>query len=309
MSARTADAGAGRSTQPFLGFASSANGTVGSAGKSAPVDGGTSGRTDASTACGEPPRQIDVIFIIDTSGSMAQEIVSVQQNINANFARILDQAKVDYRVILLGTYGISDDALLRICISDPLSRAGCSPVPDRPQNSDRFFHYSTPIGSLDSFCQILDTFTVPDEFGLAPAGWSQWLRAGALKIFVEVTDDTTGCVSTSTTAVFPHEDDVERIAADFDSELRRAYPAHFEKAGARNYQWFSIVGMAHAAKPTEPLVQDACATAPTPGLPYQALSRLTGSMRYPVCEGASFPDAFRAIATEVMVNAAPCQRP
>jgi hypothetical protein len=301
VSARAADAGAGRSTQPFLGLGSSASGTVGS--------GGATRRADASTACGEPPRQIDVIFIIDTSGSMAQEIVSVQQNINASFARILDQAKVDYRVILLGTYGISDDELLRICISDPLSRAGCSPLPDRPQNSDRFFHYSTPIGSLDSFCQILDTLTVPDEFGLAPSGWSQWLRAGALKIFVEVTDDTTGCASTSTTAVFPHEDDVERIAATFDSELRRAFPLWFEKGGERNYQWFSIVGMARSAGPTEPLVQDPCATAPAPGLPYQALSRLTGSMRYPVCEGTSFPDAFRAIASEVMINAVPCQRP
>jgi hypothetical protein len=197
---------------------------------------------------------------------------------------------------------------LRICISEPLSGASCAPVPEQPQNTERFRHYSSPVGSYDSLCQVLDTFTLPDEFGLAPNGWSAWLRPDALKVFVVVTDDSAGCASATSGALFSMADDPDMLAAHFDTELRRLSSSQFQDpSGMRDYKWYSIVGLSHSAVPTDPPVETPCETAPTPGLAYQALSRLTDSMRYPVCEGTSFPQAFMDIAGEVVEEALPCQ--
>lgn len=294
------DAGRPRRTS-FVGGRSSTSGGGGN--PIVPVDAGASD----PPSCGLPDRPIDVIFVIDTSGSMTQEIVAIQQNINQNFAHILDREGVDYRVILIGTHGISDDLTLRICISQPLSGGDCAPVPSQPHNSERFRHFSAPVFSLDSFCQILDTFSAPDEFGLAPTGWSGWLRSEALKVFVEVTDDSAGCSSVSTGALFSMAEDPQTVAESFDTALRQLSPDQFEAEGVRNYKWYSIVGLWRSAPPTEELVFETCGSAPTPGLAYQALSVITESMRYPVCEGTSFAAAFEAIADEVVDEALPCQ--
>jgi hypothetical protein len=104
-------------------------------------------------------------------------------------------------------------------------------------------------------------------------------------------------------AVFPYEDDAMLIAMAFDNALRALDSSQFEAGSERNYKWYSIVGLAEEAAPGDPLVAESCATAPTPGLPYQVLSNLTDSRRYPVCEGDSFPRAFRAIAGEVVEEA------
>src|SRR5215510_2565781 len=39
-----------------------------------------------------PPRPVDVIFVIDNSGSMAEEIAAVRSNINKDFAAIIEQS-------------------------------------------------------------------------------------------------------------------------------------------------------------------------------------------------------------------------
>jgi hypothetical protein len=257
--------------------------------------------------CTLPERPVDVIFIVDTSGSMVEEIAATEHNLNANFAAILDREGVDYRVVLVGDHGRSDALALRICISEPLSGGSCVPVPERPHNNERFRHYSTVVSSLDSLCVLLDGFDEPDVFGLAPLGWSGFLREGALKVFVEVTDDGVGCASARAATVFPMGDDPALIAESFDAELRFLAPHQFEDAGARDYRFYSIVGLSRAAEPDEALVTEPCASAETAGLEYQALSVLTSAMRYPVCEGMSFPEAFHAIASEVVKDALPCQ--
>jgi hypothetical protein len=53
-------------------------------------------------------RPVDVILIIDNSGSMTAEIKGVQDNINKNFAQIIEQSGLDYRVILLSQHGKYD---------------------------------------------------------------------------------------------------------------------------------------------------------------------------------------------------------
>ena len=69
-----------------------------------------------------PGKSVDVIFVVDNSASMEDEIAAVRANINQNFAAIVQASAVDLRVILLSLYGTSGT---NICIGPPLAGAEC----------------------------------------------------------------------------------------------------------------------------------------------------------------------------------------
>src|SRR5687768_6932171 len=106
-------------------------------------------------------RPLDVVLIVDNSGSMAEEIDAVQRNINQNLAQRIAATGIDYRVIVLSRHGqpdLSPDAETRsICVSSPLSDTDCNPAPPAPAITERFFHYSVEIGSRDAWCRVLLT--------------------------------------------------------------------------------------------------------------------------------------------------------
>jgi hypothetical protein len=143
---------------------------------------------------------------------------------------------------------------------------------------------------------------------VAPTGWSAWMRPEAFKVFVEITDDNANCsmggysfndggtASSGTTA-----------AANFDRALLSLDPAQFGTSTKRNYVWHSIVGLAAKTINTTPylateaIILSKCASSvPGPGTGYQALSKLTGGLRYPICNYSDFDAVFNAIATEVI---------
>lgn len=251
------------------------------------------------------PRPVDVIFVIDNSGSMDEEIAAVRDNINRDFAAIIAQSGVDYRVIMISKYGL--DAL-SVCIEPPLAQADCDLGIDRT-NSSVFYHYDQEIGSNDALCQVLSTFDHADARGRAPQGWQEWLRPEAHKAFVVITDDSPACtygqgesqVTFGTPGVDPFED-----ALQFHRAVLARSPTQFGVPPDVKYQFFSIIGVAAGATPGEPyfphqsIVTKACDTAPAPGPTYQALSIVTDSLRYPVCEGRSFDSIFRVLATSVI---------
>ena len=264
-------------------------------------------------------RPMDIVIIVDNSGSMSAEIQSVEDNINQNFASIIGASGVDYRVILIAEHG---EALgpESICIDPPLNSQACpNPVPSNQQpaiNPPIFYHYDNGgVESHDSWCKMLHWFDQPDRYGLAPNGWSQWLRDDSFKVFIEITDDGVSCslggysfgdgnnVATGQTA-----------AQQFDDTILALSPTHFGTASNRNYMWYSIVGMAANSPstepwlPTDPVTTAECSTAADPGTGYQALSNLTGGLKFPVCEGAGFDSVFEAIAQGVVQGAAvPCE--
>jgi cysteine-rich repeat protein len=228
---------------------------------------------------------VDILFVIDSSGSMDGEIAAVQRNIDSNLAAILDAAGVDYRVILLGDYP-------SICIGAPLSGiASCTTGrPARPISGERFFHYDRGVGSSNSFAQILASYALPDPHGIAPTGWGGLLRPGAARAFVEITDDDAGTRYT-----------------DFDAALLALSAEQFGTATERNYTWHSIIGMAandpptEAWPPTAPVQRAEC----TPGsvgfgADYQELSILTGGLRFPLCNNDSFDVIFQQLAEDVI---------
>ena len=76
-----------------------------------------------------------------------------------------------------------------ICVVAPLSsNPTCPPTPDQPAFSGHFFQYSLKVDSLNSLVLITSTYdgTTPDEFKLAPTGWSAWLRPAAQKVFLDI---------------------------------------------------------------------------------------------------------------------------
>lgn len=65
-------------------------------------------------------RPVDIIFAVDNSGSMTDEIVAIQNNINTGFADIIARSGLDYRVIMVAAHG-NARVNQSICISSPLS--------------------------------------------------------------------------------------------------------------------------------------------------------------------------------------------
>ncbi len=267
----------------------------------APTDGGTP--FDRDGACAVLSSQatlakspVDVILVIDNSGSMTAEIGAVQTNINTNFAQIIGASGLDYRVILVSHHGkASQDQ--SICIDMPLSgNATCNPPPAKPVNTTKFFQYSTEIGSNNSFTKILSTYNAADPSGAAAGGWSDWLRPGAFKTFIEITDDKP----------------TDMTAAQFEPALFALTPKNFGDATKRNYVWHSIIGLAENNpvttpwQPADPIQTVKCTgnggDAVDVAQEYQKLSQTTGGLRYPICQYTNFDAVFKAVAAGVVAS-------
>ncbi len=282
-------------------------------------------------------KPVDVIFVVDNSGSMSEEIEMINKNINEHFAQTLSNYNIDYRVIMLSNHGVGT---LKTCIEEPLSTIPLSTCknlqPDDPpgNKSGQFYHYSYDVASADSLCLILNTLTnigglYGDHFKLAPDGWITWLRPSATKIFIEITDDTSGC------AWFPDPSNTlkKKVFSDFssnfggqiismewDKALTLVAPEQFGTIENRRYIFYSIVGIKEkpnaidddtglSIDPTgnsddpflasEGVCVDICDTAVAPGPTYQWLSKMTGGLRFPICKAADFDVIFEKIGSSI----------
>jgi hypothetical protein len=235
---------------------------------------------------------VDIIIALDNSGSMDDEARAVESNINVNFASILQDSQVDYRVILVSEHrerALQDTA---VCILSPLSTLAACPS-DAPGPAERFFQYSTEVDSEDSFDVLLETYDGQrqDDFGLAPRGWSEWLRPGAKKVFLEISDD-----------------DADTSASSFMSSLTTLAPEQFGTDPSQaSFVWHSIVGIAQRAVASDPYVaadpvenRECTGDVANAGTTYQELSRLTGGLRFPICEFQGYDAVFRRIADDVV---------
>lgn len=259
-------------------------------------------------------KAVDIIFVIDNSGSMGDEIEAVRENINDNFARIIADSGVDYRVFMLSRFGTDGTT---ICVDPPLASEGCE-AGIWGAESDVLFHYDVEIQSNDAFCRILETFDRPDPYQLAPAGWGALLRPDAQKIFVVITDDSASCTygKGDDAVVFgngvfgetPDEDPFTDALLFHQSLLARS-PEQFGVPPDIKYRFYSIVGMRQSDTlgapyfPHESVVDERCDSAASAGRAYQALSIVTDALRYPVCEGRGFDAVFGVLARGVVESA------
>jgi hypothetical protein len=261
--------------------------------------GGTSNASDGGNTCAAVTSQatlskkpIDILMTIDNSGSMGEEIKGVQDNINANFAAVVGAGGVDYRVILISRHG--SDSAIRVCITAPLSgNASCSPPPQKPTNSTRFFHYDTTIDSFNSLQVLLATYDRADMNNFAPTGWREWMRPDANRVIVDITDDNS-----------------KNLGADpFETQLF-AKTTLFGTALKRNYVFHGIIGVKAKANPAEPYLanepllapNEKCRSAVNSGPAYQPLAMRTGGLRFPLCDPNLYNAVFKTIADSVVAS-------
>jgi len=299
----------GVGAQPSLGGSLNLGGSGTASGGSA-VAGGQGPACAADAADAKlTSAPIDIILVLDNSGSMKEEMGAAEQNINVNFASILDASGVDYRVILLSRHRqaertASEEASTSICVSQPLSGLATCPAP-KPVFSPRFYQYGEKVESHDALDWVLDAYATPDKKNkLAPMGYQAWLREAAKKVIVVMTDDDE---STDT-------DDTPLTAQSFLQGLVALSPAQFgADAASPKVVFHSIVGLKEKAVateaylPSEPIESAVCtsngADIVNSGETYQELSRLTGGLRFPLCQFPGYDAVFRAIAKDVIVKA------
>jgi hypothetical protein len=114
---------------------------------------------------------VDIIIVVDNSGSMSEEAEQVRLNINA-FADILAASSLDYRVVLISTPTGSRG----VCVPPPLG-SGAPDCVSGPEGLLRAVHVG--VGSTNALVLTLSNY---------PA-YADFLRPEAAKAFLWVTDD------------------------------------------------------------------------------------------------------------------------
>jgi hypothetical protein len=280
----------------------------------APLDGADAGSPDASVGLAPPgcdgPFErvpVDLVFIVDNSGSMSEETERFEQAL-PSFVALLDGDEVDYRIILLSRHrrderSASAEASTSVCVAAPLSELAACPSA-RPALGPRFFQYSIKMDDDDSLQRVLQALDAPDPFGLTEIGWSEWLRSGALTIFIEITDA-----------------DSALSANDFTTALQAAAPASFGSDATRpGFVFHSITGVIQKAlepsiyladEPIEPAVCEGIGSNPdNAGVVYQELTRSTGGLRAPVCPADALGVRLEVLASDASLRSiGPCADP
>jgi hypothetical protein len=140
----------------------------------------------------------DIIFVVDTSGSMGQESAYLMDNINA-FGRHLNNSGIDYRVVLIGKHNSW------LCVRPPLAAKDCS------LRGPRFLKIEQEIDSWNALQVLINTpnsgtvngARFPDIKGtyvwgratttnLGVAGYAEFLRPKAAKTIIVISDDDSG---------------------------------------------------------------------------------------------------------------------
>lgn len=106
---------------------------------------------------------VDIIWAVDTSGSMKEEADAVAANLSS-FATFMGEQSLDYHVILIGAN--------TICVPEPLGGPGCT-------DGENFKHVVTKVNSKDALEKMISEYPKYEDF----------LRPGGRTHFVVVTDD------------------------------------------------------------------------------------------------------------------------
>ncbi len=121
-------------------------------------------------------RPIDIVWMIDSSGSMGEEIATVESEINA-FASALDAAGGDNRLHLIADRGTDT---FEMCVLPPLGGVGCT------DNAPRFRQYDTNGGSESMVHSSNALGRAIQQYG---AGWGPNLQPNSFVAFIVTTDD------------------------------------------------------------------------------------------------------------------------
>lgn len=283
MSIEGARGGAALALLLMLGGCGSADDRARDAGASPAVDAGAGRARDAGAApapveCeasarleADPVvRPSDIIWFVDNSGSMTDEAGRVRDNINA-FASQIVRSGIDYRVVMLS----ASAALAGVRVPEPLA------------SSPRFLQHDDVNGDTMIVDQLLE--------GLP--SWEHFLREGSVRHLV-VLSDADGCLS-APAALAALRDALEPPGTQLVVHTVAERPGPSSPA--------CVV----SAEPTFfgcHMTQECtgCGTG-QPGFRLLELARMTGGVRFSICEDDWSP-LFDQLAREVVDGASlPCE--
>jgi len=234
----------------------------------------------------KPP--VDIIFAIDQSGSMGDDIANVKSNINS-LSTELNKTGLNYRVIMIAGYNTSSvdgdgnprstSSTYQVCVPSPLGGATCG------ASSSRFRQSNINVQSWDALKIIAQSY----DSTASGVVWKDFLRTGAAKVIIPITDDN----SVAGTGTY-----YGISATDFDTRMlsKPGYP--FGTKSKRNYVVYPIMGA-----PAYPAETPKCGTnAVNEGPEYVALAKLTKGKWFPICLtnfAPVFTEMAKTIATRV----------
>jgi len=229
----------------------------------------------------KPP--VDVIIVVDQSGSMYDDNVRVKNGIN-KLSDYLKATGLDYRVIMVarvGTCPTGSTSCTNVCVPPPLG----GPTTDCDATSKPFRNSLPPgyrtsnqiIGSTDALSKVIATY----DSTITGIGWKDAVRFDAFKAIVPITDDNSSLA-----------------AATFDAQLLGRLPSGvFGTSTARKYAAFPIMGAS-----TYPSETRCGSTMVNNGAQYISLVKLTAGKWFPLCAsdfGPLFTDMAKSIAGAV----------
>jgi len=191
---------------------------------------------------------VDIIWVVDSSGSMDFENRTVQDNLN-RFSASISTSGIDHHVILIG-------------------EASQMNVPPPLGGSEYFMHIDDKVGSNEGLEKLVEHY--PD--------YQSFLRPGAVKHFVAVTDDE----------------------SDMSTDEFIAHVASFTDPGFPDgFTFHSIVAFGSI-----PII--GCITGAGIGWQYLTLSDLTGGVKQSICQ-TDWSPIFAALETAIgVVTELPC---
>ena len=194
---------------------------------------------------------VDLIWVIDSSPSMQEEIEQIQNNLNTFTQRITDSG-LDIRVVVVASeadyYGDSQN-FLGVCIPPPLSAADQCPDVD----GNRYYHARINVHSRDAFERFIDAYD----------GMAGFLRPYAYKHVVFVTDDNAGWGVN---------------AMDWMAFVQSTMPNQFMR-GLQVHSVVDLVGYQNNCA-----FDESCSCGEERGQAYIDLSEQTEGLIYSVCE-------------------------
>ena len=211
----------------------------------------------------------DIIFAVDNSPSMRDEIEWTRDNLNAFSQTIADQG-IDNRIVMISCLHDECDGHKNtwgICVAPPLGAAGG--CPDNDTNPPSYLHIDLRIPSMKGLNRIIETYE----------DWKGILRPTSVTHFVAISDDGE-----------------EWTAQAFQDSLAALDPP------VTNYVFhgiFSSMGKedACAISNSEPCCEFAAPSGE--GVSYRELVNATGGVAGDLCE-QDFDPVFQQFATSVI---------
>jgi hypothetical protein len=232
---------------------------------------------------------VDIVFAVDTSGSMVDEAAQVQANINTFSQQIIDSG-IDAHVVMLA----ADPFLILpgICVPAPLGSGMC-PADSKLPN---YFHHSIPtppgpIESVDGARKLVELFPI----------YEPHLRTDVRKYIVIVTDDDSRNHPDSSGDAGIYDNDPNGFIADYTA----VDPMMSDAMGNRTWKMSGLYAYSM------------CANSAQVGLVWEDIISTTGGVSGDICNcsfgnpacAATFQTVFDQLAEQIIDGSEPipCQ--